>query len=295
MTTGLTVVKCGGSDAIDADRVCADIAALRGTGERVLLVHGGAADIGRLADQLGVARRALRSPAGVTSRHTDPDMLDVVLLALAGRVKPRLLAALARAGVPAVGLTGLDGGLLRATRKAARRAVTPDGRIRLVRDDHSGRIGSVDATVPRLLLNGGLTPVLSPPATGPAGTPLNVDADRVAAAVAAALDADRLILLTAAAGLLADPADPTSVLSHHALPPTGPTSGSARLASAGMFRKLVAAREALLGGVPEVRIADGRTAAPLTAALHGAGTRVSLNTPVPTPVSPGLVRIEGAR
>jgi acetylglutamate/LysW-gamma-L-alpha-aminoadipate kinase len=271
---GITVIKCGGGEGIDPDRVCAGIAALRGSGERVVLVHGGAADIALLADRLGVPSRTLRAPSGVTSRHTDPAMLDVVQLALAGRVKPRLLAALFRAGVPAVGLTGLDGNLLRATRKTARRAVTRDGRVQLVRDDHSGRITSVDPTVPQLLLSAGLTPVLSPPAADPTGAPLNVDADRAAAALAAALGAHRLILLTAAPGLLADPADPASLLPHHALPPSGPPGGPA--GSGGMFRKLVAAREALLGGVPEVRIADGRTAAPVTTALYGAGTRLTL-------------------
>lgn len=274
---GLTVVKCGGSDTIDPDRVCADIAALRGTGESVLLAHGGAVDIGRLAGELGVPERTLLSPDGLASRYTDAALLDVVQLALAGRVKPRLLTALAAAGVPAVGLTGLDAGLLRARRKAARRAVDADGRVRLVRDDRSGRITSVDPAAPRALLAAGLTPVLSPPATGEDGAPLNVDADRAAAAVAAALGADRLILLTAAPGLLRDVTDPATLLARYPLPADGPLDQRAvPAASAGMHRKLIAAREALRGGVPVVRIADGRPPAPLSAALAGAGTALTL-------------------
>lgn len=272
-TERLTVVKCGGSDAIDADRLSTDIAAVRATGERVVLVHGGASDIARLADELRVSDRTLRSPAGLTSRYTHPVMLDVVVMALAGRAKPRLLGALARAGVPAVGLTGLDGGLLRAARKPARRAVTDDGRVLLVRDDQTGRIVEVDPTVPAMLLDAGVVPVVSPPAMDDGGAPLNVDADRAAAALATVMGARRLIILTATPGLLREVSDPGSLLSRHCLPADG-SGGPA--ASDGMHRKLVAAGEALRGGVRSVRIADGRLPRPLSAALSGAGTEITL-------------------
>lgn len=256
--TCLTVVKCGG--ALDPAGICADVARLRAQGDRVVLVHGGAPEIARLASQLGVPARTLVSPSGVTSRHTDPDMLDVITLAMAGRAKPRLLRALAAHGVRAVGLTGLDGGLLLARRKAAQRSVV-DGRMVLVRDDYSGRVVTVAADVLHVLLDGGLTPVVSPPATGEDGHPLNVDADRAAAAIAAAAGADRLLLLTAAPGVLTDPGDETSVLARCVLPPGGlaPYAGTG-----GMHRKIIAAREALARGVPEVIIGDGRTPHPLT-------------------------------
>jgi acetylglutamate/LysW-gamma-L-alpha-aminoadipate kinase len=273
---GTTVVKCGGNDAIDPDQLCADIAAIRANGEQVVLVHGGAADIARLADELGVEARTLRSPGGIVSRYTDPAMLDVVTLALIGRAKPRLLAALSRLRVPAVGLTGLDAGLLRAVRKPARRSVTDDGRVQLIRDDQSGRIVSVDPTVVCTLLDAGIVPVVSPPAIGEDGAALNVDADRAAAALAGALGADRLVLLTAAPGLLRDVDDSTSLLTRFALPPDGSLDQVQHAASGGMHRKLVAAREALLGGVPVVRIADGRTAGSVSAALSGAGTQIDL-------------------
>jgi acetylglutamate/LysW-gamma-L-alpha-aminoadipate kinase len=251
----LTVVKCGG--ALDPGPVCADVARL---GTPCVLVHGGAPQIARLAAEMGVAERTLVSPAGVASRHTDAAMLDVVTLALAGRAKPLVLRALAGSGVRAVGLTGLDAGLLRARRKTARRAVV-DGRTVVVRDDRSGRIVAVEDGVLRALLDAGFTPVVSPPATGEDGAPLNVDADRAAAAIAAALGADRLVLLTAAPGVLADPPEEASVLARCPLPREGPVPYAA---SGGMHRKLLAAREALLGGVAEVVVADGRTARPLT-------------------------------
>jgi acetylglutamate/LysW-gamma-L-alpha-aminoadipate kinase len=256
--TGLTVVKCGG--AVDPGPACADISRLRARGQQVVVVHGGAPEIERLAAEIGVQQRTLLSPSGVTSRHTSPAMLDVVMLALAGRAKPRLLRALAGHGVRAAGLTGLDDGLLQARRKQAKRAVV-DGRTIIVRDDLSGRIVAVRPQLLHVLLAAGLTPVLSPPATGEDGSPLNVDADRAAAAVAAELRADRLILLTAAPGVLRDLTDPGSVLPRCELPADGPVPHAA---SGGMHRKLVAAREAVRNGVPEVIIADGRPPRPLT-------------------------------
>jgi acetylglutamate/LysW-gamma-L-alpha-aminoadipate kinase len=265
---GVTVIKCGGSDAISIAQICADVAKLRAAGERAVLVHGGAGDIDRLAAQLGVVPRTTVSPAGLESRYTDAAMLDAMVLAMTGRVKPRLLAALATAGVPAVGLTGLDAGMITAARKKARRAVR-DGRAMIVRGDRSGRITAVDPTVLRVLLDAGLTPVVSPPAGDPGGAPLNVDADRLAAAAAAALGACRLVLLTAAPGVLRDARDERSVLSRCELPDE---TLLARAASGGMRRKLIAADEALRGGVPEVRIADGRVPEPVSAAMAGAGT-----------------------
>ena len=105
--TGIMVVKCGGHEAVDPEAVCADVAELRQYGRPVVLVHGGSADIESLAGRLGVESRRLVSPDGVSTRYTDDAVLDVVTLALAGRVKPRLVGALGRLGVPAVGLTGL--------------------------------------------------------------------------------------------------------------------------------------------------------------------------------------------
>jgi [amino group carrier protein]-L-2-aminoadipate/L-glutamate 6-kinase len=255
---GLTVVKFGGS--VDPGPMSADVAALLERGQGVIVVHGGAPEISRLAAQLGVPERTLLSPAGVTSRHTDPAMLDVITLAMTGRAKPGLIRSLAAQGVRAVGLTGLDGGLLRARRKPAQRTVA-DGRMVLVRDDYSGRVVSVATDVLRLLLDGSLTPVVSPPAAGEDGGPLNVDADRAAAAIAAAMGADRLLLLTSAPGLLTDLTDAASVLRRCVLPADGPVPHAA---TGGMHRKLIAAREALLGGVPEVIIGDGRKPRPLT-------------------------------
>lgn len=271
----LIVVKCGGHAGVNAAAVCADIADHVRAGYRVVLVHGGSSEIAHLADRLNVPQRRLQSPDRVSTRYTDKATLDVVILALAGAVKPRLVAELQRRGVSAIGLTGLDGGLLHARRKGAVRALV-DGRVMIVRDNLSGVIHEVRADLLHSLLELRLVPVISPPAIDETGHPVNVDADRAAAAVAATLGASDLVLLTGAPGLLADRADETSLLAHHTLAPSGAPE---TFASAGMALKLIAAREALTGGVASVRVADGRVDYPLRRALAGAGTVLSLDSP----------------
>jgi acetylglutamate/LysW-gamma-L-alpha-aminoadipate kinase len=197
-------------------------------------------------------------------------MLEVVILALAGTVKTRFTATLATAGVTAVGLTGLDGGLLTARRKPVHRAVVDAHRV-LVRDNLAGRVVRVNAGLLRTLVGAGIVPVVSPPALAEDGGPVNTDADRAAAAIAVALAADRLLLLTGAAGVLSDPADESTLLHRLRLP----AEGALPFVSGGMGLKLVAAREALTGGVPVV-IAAGSGPEPVSAAIAGAGTRVEL-------------------
>lgn len=263
------VVKCGGVVAEEPEQLCADLAKRHRDGERLLLVHGGSSDIGRLATQLGVPQRRLVGPGGVSGRYTDPATLELVTMTLAGLVKPRLVLALARHGVPAIGLTGLDAAAVTATMKKPFRA-SVDGRSAIIRDDRSGRIAEVNSAMLHRLLDAGLLPVLSPPALGPDG-PLNVDADRMAATVAAAMGAAELVLLSDVPGVLADPGDRTSVLARYPIPVDGPPA----ISGGGMGAKLTAARTALLAGV-RVRISSGQDAAPLSHALTGSGTEVVL-------------------
>jgi acetylglutamate/LysW-gamma-L-alpha-aminoadipate kinase len=262
----MIVVKHGGSTPLAPAAVCGDIAELTAAGKQIVLVHGGSAEMARLAGQLDVRLRTLATPDGVTARYTDEATLDVLTLALAGRVKPALVAELARRGVPALGLTGIDAGLLRARRRRAVRAVV-DGKTVVVRDDHSGRISQVNVPVLRTLLAARFVPVLSPPALDDDGLPVNSNADRVAAAVAAALGAECLVFLTAVPGVLRVPGDPASLMPRYRLRPLA--AGRDEALGSGMVVKLAAAADALAGGVRRVVIADGRRERPLRSALAG--------------------------
>ncbi|GGV68757.1 putative acetylglutamate kinase-like protein [Streptomyces longisporoflavus] len=267
----ILVVKCGGNAAVRAEAICADVAAVHRGGTPVILAHGGSADIDSLAERLGVPSRRLVAPDGVSTRYTDAPTLEVVQLALAGSVKPRLLSALRTHGVNAVGLTGLDAGLLVAARKSAHRALV-DGRRIIVRDDHSGRIIEVNDDLLSTLLASGLLPVVSPPAVAEDGGAVNADADRAAAAVAGALRASTLLLLTGASGVLADRHDERSVLPVCRVP----RQGAPPVVTGGMGIKLIAAREALIAGAGRVLIGDGRRPHPVRDALAGACTEVIL-------------------
>jgi [amino group carrier protein]-L-2-aminoadipate 6-kinase len=267
----IVVVKHGGSSSVAGGGFCADVAELLAAGRHELVVvHGGGDDIERLARRLGIRQRRLVTANGVATRYTDAATLEVVTLALAGAAGPRLVGSLAARSVRAVGLTGLDGALLRARRVRTLRAEV-DGRLVVVRDNHSGRITQVEAGLLRRLLAAGYVPVVSPLALAEDGRPVNVNADRAAAAVAAALRASALVVLTGAPGVLRDPADEASSL------PTCAVCSLPPWAKDGMALKLDAAREALEAGIPHVVVADGRVERPLTAALRGAGTRVVLD------------------
>jgi acetylglutamate/LysW-gamma-L-alpha-aminoadipate kinase len=263
------VVKCGGVVAERPEALCLDLAERHRNGERLLLVHGGSSDIDRTAEQLGVRQRRLVGPGGVSGRYTDQPTLALAMMTWSGVVKPRLLEILVRHGVPAIGLTGLDAGLVSASAKKPFRAIV-DGRSTIIRDDRSGRITAVNGAVLHRLLDAGFLPVLSPPALGADG-PLNVDADRLAAAVAAAMAVEDLVLLSDVPGVLADPTDPGSVLARFEVP----VDGHPAVSSGGMGAKLTAARTALIAG-SRVRICSGLTPEPLTRGLAGHGTEVVL-------------------
>jgi acetylglutamate/LysW-gamma-L-alpha-aminoadipate kinase len=189
-------------------------------------------------------------------------------MAAIGKVNTLLVERLQAAGVNAVGLSGLDGRLLVAQRKTVVQSVE-GGKRRLIRDDFTGKVEEVNAEWLRALLALGFTPVLAPLALSRDNEAVNVDADRAAARVAAALGAETLILLTPAAGLMRRYPDEASLVRRLG---RGELPEAIELAQAGMKKKVLGASEALDGGVRRVVIADGRVSHPISSALAGAGT-----------------------
>ncbi len=263
------VVKIGGAAGMDThtNTIARDVAQLIAEGERVVLLHGGSGLTNALCERLGLPVRTITSPEGMTSRYTDEQTLQVYAMAVAGQINTELVALLQSQGVNALGLSGVDGRVLVARRKPVVRSVLPGGRVQIIRDDYTGRIVEVNATLLNLLLDRGYTPVLAPLALGTAGERLNVDGDRAAAAVAAALHADSLAILTNVPGLLACVDDPATLLRD--IPAAG-LDEAFRYAQGRMRKKLLGAQEALSGGVARVCIGN----APLRALLNGAGTTI---------------------
>jgi acetylglutamate/LysW-gamma-L-alpha-aminoadipate kinase len=267
------VVKVGGTEGVDFGAVCRDVAALlaEGPGVRLVLVHGGSAEANALAEALGYPARTITSPSGYTSRYTDRRTLDIFAAAVNGKVNTLLVEQLQGLGVNALGLSGLDGRLLQAARKEAVQSIE-NGKRRIIRDDFTGKITSVNTPLLTTVLGAGCTQVVAPLAVGQGGEALNVDADRAAAMIAAALSAETLVLLTGAPGLLRAFPDESTLIRTL---PAGRLDEALAFAEGRMKKKVLGASEALAGGVGRVIIADGRVAEPIRQALAGQGTHIT--------------------
>jgi acetylglutamate kinase len=227
--TALRVYKVGGP-ALEDPSLAGPLAAEVRQGQ-TLIVHGGGRQVGRMLEALSIESRFVDG-----RRETSAAAMDVVEMVLSGAVNKSLAAALTAAGVPAVGLSGRDAGLIRAR-------LTPE----------LGRVGTpekVDPRMLRVLLDGGFVPVVSPVSTGPSGEPVNVNADEAALALALALGARALVYLSDVDGVSVE-GEALELL----------TAGDAQrfieagAITAGMALKVRAALDASRAGIREVVIA----------------------------------------
>ncbi|MBI9051342.1 MAG: [LysW]-aminoadipate kinase [Anaerolineaceae bacterium] len=270
--TKTIVIKLGGAEGVQFDPICQDVAELVSQGERVVLVHGGSNEANLLGDAVGYPAKFISSPSGYTSRYTDAKTMDVFAMAVNGKINTFLVQSLQKVGVNAFGLCGLDGRLLQATRKESIKSIE-NGKIRLIRDDFTGKIDTVNTALLEGLFQLGLVPVVAPIAISQQSDALNVDADRAAAMIAGALQADVLMLLTAVPGILRNFPDPASLIAKVAY---NEIDAMINLVEGRMKKKVLGAKEALDGGVKQVIIADGSTQdKPLVQALAGHGTMFS--------------------
>lgn len=272
----MIVVKAGGGSGLDMEAVCSDIGELVHQGEQVILVHGASHETNLLSEKLGHAPRFVTSVSGHVSRYTDRETVDILVMASAGRINKRIVELLQQLGVNAIGLSGLDGRLIQAKRKTAIKVVE-NGKRRVLRGDYSGRIEQVNTTLLHTLLAAGYIPVIAPLAISDQGEALNVDGDRVAAAIASALRAQVLVILSNVPGLLRRFPDEGTLIAHIA--PEQVEEHIDAHAQGRMKKKLLGAAEAVQSGVGQVIIADGRVARPLDRALQGQGTVIGWSTP----------------
>jgi acetylglutamate kinase len=249
------VVKLGGSALGQHDTTMEDVVNCYRLGIRIVLVHGGGNAISEWLKRLG------KVPQFVNGlRVTDDETMDLVVMTLAGQVNKSLVAELQRLGGRAIGISGLDGGLLRAHR----------------RDPALGRVGDVHAVNLEPLLaisNAGFIPVIAPVASGDDGFPLNVNADTAAAELAAALGASKVIFLTDVPGVLDVDKNLLSELS--AL--QAKDLIAQKVITGGMIPKVEACLRAL-AGVERSHIIDGRVPHTLVGELftdRGVGTMIT--------------------
>lgn len=260
----MIVVKIGGGVGTGFDNLVRDMEGRKD----VILVHGGSDFLNKLSEDLGIPPRFVTSPSGHTSRVTDEATLDLIRMAYAGSVNKRLVERLRKEGVNALGLSGIDGGLLRGRRKGSIRIVE-NGKVRILHGDHTGAVEEVNSDLLRLLLDNGFLPVITIPIEATDGGSLNADADRAAAAVASAIGADTLLLLTNKPGLLKDVQDDGSLV--RSVSKAG-IDQAMDIAEGRMKKKVLAAKEALDGGVRRVVIGNANSEGPIEKALAGEGT-----------------------
>jgi len=266
----MLVIKIGGGEAIGEagyTNFAEDLATIN---EPVVVVHGGNAEFSALSRQLGMPPRMITSSSGRLTRYTDGATMDAMLMSYCGKVNKRLVATLRAAGVNAVGLSAIDGGIAIGRRKPVLRG-SEDGKSKVLRDDHAGTLQAVDPSLVLLLLQSGYTPVLTPPALGEAGVPINVDGDKLALELATTLPADGLFFFSDTPGLLNDRDDESSLINE--IDASAPESALASAAGR-MVVKVEAALNGVERGVGRVVFADGRIANPIRAALKGQGTTV---------------------
>jgi [amino group carrier protein]-L-2-aminoadipate 6-kinase len=267
----MIVVKVGGSEGINYDAVCDDIAELWLAGRKLVLVHGGSAETNRVAELLGHPPRFVTSPSGYTSRFTDRETLEIFEMVYCGKQNKGIVERLQKRGVNAVGLSGLDGRIFEGKHKDSVRAVE-DGKTKILRGDHTGTVEKVNTGLLELLLENGYLPVLTPPGSSFEGVAVNVDGDRAAAAVAVALRAEALLLLSNVPGLLREFPDESSLIRQI---PAKDVENFMEFAKDRMKKKVLGAAEAVEGGVERVIFGDARLGKPVSRALEGQGTVVS--------------------
>lgn len=237
------VIKYGGAAMVRddlRDAVFRDVALLASVGVEPVVVHGGGPEINQWLNRLSIEAVFQEG-----LRVTDPDTMDVVEMVLVGRVNKQIVNGLNRVGGRAVGLSGADGGLVQARTHG-------DGSLGLV-----GDVARVDPSVIIPLLEQGYIPVISSVAPNHEGQPYNINADTVAGELAAALDAEKLVLLTDTPGILKDRDDPASLFRQLSLAEARALIDDAIVAG-GMVPKTQCCIRALAQGVRAAHILDGR-------------------------------------
>ncbi len=264
------VVKAGGgvfSDAAAVRGLIEQIAILHYFGVRVVFVHGGGPQLTEITEALGVPTRMVQG-----RRITDQKSIDATSMVLNGLINTKLLALCREMNIDAVGVSGVDAGLVRAHKRGPVKIDTGE----TVDYGFVGDIDVIDPGVLNKLLDNGLMPIVSPLSADENGTLLNINGDTVAAAIGAALDAEKLMLCTGAPGILADVNDPSSIISYTDLAGLKKLRDEKKIVD-GMLPKAKAIEDAIRGGVRRVHVMSYKSPEGILAEVftnEGAGTLI---------------------
>lgn len=263
-----TVIKLGGavlSDDAQLEAIANDVAELRSDGERVIVIHGGGPQATALSERLGIEQNIVGG-----RRVTDAETLEVCKMVYAGKLSVDLTSALRRAGIDAVGLSGVSAGLIDAVKRPPR--IVSGGGPDPVDFGHVGDIVGVNVELLRLLVDGGYVPVLNSLGADRDGNPYNINADVAATHIASALKADNLALLTGGVrGVLRDKDEPDSRIPH-LTPAEARRAIASGVIQGGMIPKIEEALEVLDSGVGAIHILGALKGGELRKALEEPGS-----------------------
>ena len=226
----------------------------------VIIVHGGGKEVTKVSEQLGKKPKFVTSPSGIKSRYTDKETVEIFTMVMSGSINKKIVRMLQKNGINAVGFSGVDAKTIQAERKKKLVIVNEKGRKQAIDGGYTGKISKVNAPFILSLLEQGLTPVISPIAISEEYDFLNVDGDRAAAYVAAAVKSDKVLFVTNVDGLLMD----------DKLVPKLSLAEAKEIRTKvgpGMEKKILAATEALDMGVKEAIIANGQKENPISSAI----------------------------
>lgn len=257
----MIVIKFGGSVLYELHpSIIEDIRKIS-LNEKMVLVHGGGNEVTNMATKLGKEQKFIVSPSGIRSRFTDKETVEIYTMVMSGKINKIIVKMMVEAGIMAVGISGIDAGILRAIRKTKLTVLNEKGRKMIIEGGYTGKIQSVETSLLNTLTVNGYLPVVSPIALSENYEFLNVDGDRAAAYIAGNLKADKVIFLTNVNGLHLDDKLVKSLTASQAkesLPKIG----------FGMEKKILASTEALMLGAKEVIIASGKVSNPISSAIN---------------------------
>lgn len=264
------LIKIGGGDQINLDYVCEDIASLAKKG-KIVIVHGAGKTRDKIARKLGYPTKTVVSPSGISSVYTDGKALEIFLMVYAGLINKKIVSKLQSCGINAIGLSGVDGRLWVAKRKKEL-FIKENNKVKLLKDNLTGRVEKVNISLIKLLVKNGYMPVICPPAISFDNEIVNVDNDGAIAIMAKTLNAKELISLFEAPGLLKNPEDEKSTIDHIE---KNKLDEYLKYAQGRMKKKILGAKKALELGVEKIYWGDGRIKNPIINLLKGKGTIIS--------------------
>jgi len=263
----MLLIKIGGGKELNLNGIISDLSTLN---EKFIIVHGANYLRDELAQKLNYEKNIVTSLSGYDSVLSDEKTIDLMMMAYAGLKNKRIVELCQQKGINAVGLSGLDGKVIKGKRNSGIK-VRKEGKTLLLRD-YSGKPKEINKQLLTLLLENGYTPVLCVPLIDENNFAINSENDDIVALLQTELKADKVISLIEAPGFLLDKNDPSSLVAKMS---KTELEAMEQKVEGRMKRKILALRKLFDGGDTTVLLSDGRTEHPILDALNGKGTTIS--------------------